>query len=121
MKTKNVRLRLEDIKQGLVLYKSHPIYGIEKHVVTGRPYASKFTGSLFVDSLSLYDDGKSFESSLSLIDAGIMPGEGYNHRRSFRKLKQAEEWQIKMRTDKQFIAAQKAHERRCDELHWQGE
>lgn len=116
MKTKNVRLRLKDIKHGVVFYVSHPVYGISKNIALGKPYLNAI--GYFVNCLIIFDDGESYKDSRSLGDAGIMPGESYNHRRSFRKLKQAEEWRNKMITDKGFIAAQTKHEESCRDWFW---
>ena len=109
MKTKNTRVRAKDIKQGVTIYVSHPVYGIEKRLIESKPYTNKHTGSLFVDSITQYETWD-FKDNFSLNDAGISPGKGYNGRRSFFKLKHAEEWARKMKTDPAFSAQQARHE-----------
>ena len=109
MKTKNTRVRVKDIKQGITIYVSHPVYGIDKHLIASKPYISKYVGSLFADSIKQYETWD-FKDNFSLRDAGISPGEGYNGRRSFFKLKHAEEWARKMKTDPAFSARHDRHE-----------
>ena len=111
MKTKNVRVRVKDIKQGVQIFRSHPFFGVEEIQVKSRPYNSSLVGSLFAKSASKYGD-----DTFSLSDAGIMNGESYNDRRTFFKRKQAEEWAKKMKTDKAVIARHEAHLQRCKEL-----
>ena len=109
MKTKNTRVRVKDIKQGITIYVSHPVYGIDKHLIASKPYISKYVGSLFADSIKQYETWD-FKDNFSLRDAGISPGEGYNGRRSFFKLKHAKEWARKMATDPAFSVQQVRHE-----------
>ena len=101
MKTKNVRVRVKDIKQGVTIYIAHPAYGIEEAVVVTRPYVSHFTGYLLFDVYTKYG-----YNSESVGDAGITSGDSYNYRRTFFKRKHAEEWVNKMATDKGFLKNQ---------------
>lgn len=105
MKTKNVKVRIKDVKQGKILYISHPFYGIDKVTVVSRPYVSKHTGFLFFDIRTSYGT-----TSKSICDAGISPGEGYNNRRTFFKRKHAEEYQNRMKDDPKVIAVHLRHE-----------
>ena len=108
MKTKNVKVRVEDIKHGRIIYTAHPVYGISKWKVAGKPYFNRSVGALFVPYVSC--GNASYKSERSLRDAGITAGNSYNGRRSFFKLKQAEEWVKKWKDDKGFIAQQREHE-----------
>lgn len=108
MKTKNVRVRTKDLYYGMVVYVSHPVYGIREYQIVGKPYISKLTRAAFVEVGSMNSNG--YRHAMSLDDAGIPQGESYNHRRTFRKYKHAEEWAKKMRNDKGFVAAQEKHE-----------
>lgn len=108
MKTKNVKVRVKDIKAGVTVYTAHPVYGIEKSVVINKPFMIKGSGLFFkVNSISKYGD---YETEHSICDAGIKKGESYNYRRTFFKLKHAEEWAKKMLTDKGFIKQQQRHD-----------
>lgn len=51
MKTKNVKVRMQDIKQGATIYVAHPVYGINKYIIKGKPFLSKYTNSLFVKAV----------------------------------------------------------------------
>lgn len=122
MKTKNVRVRPQDLKQGVTVFKVHPIYGIEKYLITGRPYMHNDVG-LFVPAKQTYDDGFTFEDSFSLHDAGIIdlrarhnPCDSYNGRRTFFKLKHAQEWMEKWSTQRQFKIQHAEHVLRNDEM-----
>lgn len=107
MKTGNCRVRVKDIKSGKTIYVAHPVYGIEKHTLIGRPYNSQFTNSLFANTTKMFC-GK--PEMFSLCDAGITAGSGYNWRRSFFKLKHAEDWATRMKSDPKFIAWLEWHE-----------
>lgn len=118
MKTKNVKVRLKDVKAGLTMYVSHPVYGIEKFVVIGRPFQVGSIG-LFVDVKISYGDN--FESGnyindRSLSDMGITSL--YNDRRTFFKLKHAKEWQNKWSKQEGFIRRHEQHEQRCKDFAW---
>jgi len=41
MKTKNCRVRVKDIKQGITIFVSHPVYGINEYVVDSKPFIHK--------------------------------------------------------------------------------
>lgn len=119
MKTKNVKVRLEDVKAGVTMYVSHPVYGIEKHVVMGKPFLSKHTNSLFVKVKSFYGDNfedGNYVSERSLCDMGITSL--YNDRRTFFKLKHAKEWQNKWSKQEGFIRRHEQHEQWCEDFAW---
>lgn len=106
MKTKNVKVRLKDIKQGVTVYVAHPVYGIEKLLVDSKPYMHPTVKSLFIRTVTEY--GKSTDS---LRDMGVYGY--YNGRRTFFKLKQAEEWMRKWSKSESFIADHKRREEWC--------
>jgi hypothetical protein len=111
MKTANVKVRLKDIRQGVTIYISHPIYGIEHLIVSSKPKVSKTTGALFFSATRLFDNGLIVHDTLeSIRDSGICGGNSYNGRRTFFKLKHAEEWQRKSLKDPKFLAIHKRHE-----------
>ena len=114
MKTKNVKVKLKDLKQGKIFYTAHPVYGIDTWVCQGKPkiYNHKVTNykSLFVPASSIYD-GKICpveEFGQSAEDTGITST--YNDRRTFRKKKQAEAWMKKWEKDKGFQERHARHE-----------
>ena len=112
MKTKNTRVRVRDIKQGVMIHTAHPVYGISSYLVVSRPYMVEGIG-LFMKvkrKCSIY--GKTYVTERSLNDAGITPGNSYNGRRTFFKLKHAEAWVKKWGTDIGFIKSHTEHERR---------
>lgn len=100
MKTGSCRVREKDIKAGKTIYVAHPAYGIVKHTLIGRPYISKYTGSLFADTSRIFCGEP---ENFSLCDAGISKGSGYNWRRSFFKLKHAEDWVNRMKSNPNFV------------------
>jgi len=104
MKTKNVRVRTSDIKYGRIIYKSSPFYGIDKYKVLSRPYFVKGIG-LFFDVL----DGSGYKDKISICDAGINAGDSYNNKKTFFKLKHADEWAKKMKNDVQVLIKHKRH------------
>ena len=110
MKTKLVKVHIEDIKQGRIFYVSHPFYGIERIKVLSRPYMVSGIG-LFFDYKTPYGI-----SRRSVSDSGISNGKGYNNRRTFFKLKQAEEWQNKMKTDPETIDRHERHLRMNEKI-----
>ena len=109
MKTKNTRVRIKDIKQGVTIYTSHPVYGIEKRFLLSKPFKSASGISNFCKQHTEHV----FNSDFSLRDAGVTKGESYNYRRSFFKRKHAEEWARKMKNDKGFI---KHHQKHLDSM-----
>jgi hypothetical protein len=109
MKTANVKVRLKDLKQGVTIYISHPVYGIDKLLVASKPYYSSVTGSSFFKTIKRYDWGL-YEGRYSTKDAGICCENTYNGRRTFFKLKHAEEWQRKSLKDPKFLAIHARHE-----------
>lgn len=118
MKTKNVKVKFKDIKQGVTLYISHPVYGIERLTVVGKPYYHKTVRSFFVTVVQHYDMGN-YKTERSLNDMGVTST--YNDRRTFFKLKHAEEWAKTWSTDKGFQQRHAAHEEWCsmlDEDHY---
>ena len=114
MKTKNVKVRTQDLKAGVTVYVSHPVYGIMKHTITSCPYMEKGIG-LFVKCKTHFDDWICESDSFSLRDAGVIGGNSYNGRRTFFKLKHAEAWANKWKRDKVFIAQHARHERSNEE------
>lgn len=107
---KNTRIRIKDVKNGLVMYRAHPVYGIEKYTVLGKPYLTKHGKSLFVKVLRYSSiEGECYKSEISLVDAGITKGDSYNGRRCFRKLKQAEAWAAKWGKSPTFIKQHQRH------------
>jgi hypothetical protein len=115
MKTKNCRVRVDQIKNGVRVFTSHPVYGIDERKVIGKPFISKYGKSLFVKCYTKYG-----EDDFSLMDAGITAGNSYNYRRTFFKRKQAEEWAAKMKTDPGFLRQQAYHEAQCKKMDWMG-
>lgn len=117
MKTKNVKVRIGDIRQGRVAYVAHPVYGIEKVAFLGRPYINKTVESPWVDTITYPGQSSGYERGRSLCDMGVT--DLYNGRRTFWKLKHAEAWVKKWGTDLGFQAQQAEHEEFCammDEL-----
>lgn len=123
MKTKNVKVRLKDITSGRIVYTAHPVYGIMKTRLLSRPIpGSSMLSSVYfkesncwVMSQYIFDNGFISEPSRhSLADMGITSQ--YNDRRTFFKLKQAEEWMNKWKTDKGFIQRHKEHEDLCRDM-----
>lgn len=113
MKTANVKVREKDIKQGVTIYVAHPVYGIDKYRIKGKPYLHKVVNCMFVDVEHILENN-SFNTYTSLRDCGIIKGSSYNGRRTFFKLKQAKEWMDKWVTQKQFKEQQEFHEYICE-------
>lgn len=109
MKTKNVKVRAQEVRQGRVAYVAHPVYGIEKVTFVGRPYMNKHTNSLFVRVEANYL--RTGYTTRSLCDMGVTAL--YNGRRTFWKLKQAEAWVKKWSTSPSFQAQHADHEEFC--------
>lgn len=105
-------LTLEDIKIGMDIYIAHPFYGIDHIVVLGMPYVNSSTNSLFVEARIIYETWELTDSK-SLDDAGIT--DFYNSRRSFRTLKEAEEYVNVSKTDADIIEKHIKHSILCDE------
>lgn len=116
MKTRNVKARVADMKAGVTIYTAHPVYGIVKRLITGRPYMEKGIG-LFVPCF-VYRSFGGYETTSSLCDMGVSPGNSYNGRRTFFKLKQAEAWAKKWATDTGFKIGHARHEDNCEGLLW---
>lgn len=114
MKTANVKVRVKDVRKGVTMYTAHPIYGIDKYVADGRPFMVAGVG-LFVNVKvqSQFSVNGSYVTKRSLCDAGITPGNSYNGRRTFFKLKHAQAWMDKWATDKGFRKSHAEHERWC--------
>jgi hypothetical protein len=92
MQAHKSKLRFRDIRAGVSGYVSHPIYGVERVEFLGKPYWHKDINSWFVPTKNCFSDGTgSYKTERSLQDMGIYSA--YNGRRTFRKLKQAKEWQ----------------------------
>ena len=110
MKTKNVKVRFEDVKNGRTMNTAHPVYGIETYQVSGKPFLTS-NGSWFFLAKKVWDDQAfSFVSEFSIIDCGISGSNntygikaGYNGRRTFFKKKHAIEWMNKWKNDPSFI------------------
>lgn len=118
MKTKNVRVKFQDIKTGRIIYVAHPVYGIERFVIRSKPYFNPRVGSHFV-KVEVRAKDFSFQDSRSLHDMGIPSNptnasQFYNGRRAFFKLRQAEEWKRKWIKDKGFQRWQSRHEQETD-------
>lgn len=108
---KNTRVRVKDIKAGVTIYVAHPVYGIEKRVIAGRPYMNANTNSLFVCCMCRFlSNGEVYYSDHSLRDMGITEGSSYNGRRTFFKMKHAEAWADKWKHDAGFKAQHARHE-----------
>lgn len=114
MKTKNVKVRVKDIRAGVTIYTAHPVYGIRLSVVASKPFMHMGIG-LFYKAKVTCKSG-SYVTDNSICDDGITKGESYNYRRTFFKLKHAERWAKKMRTDPGFITQQRRHEQACGEM-----
>jgi len=114
MKTANVKVRVKDVRQGVTMYTAHPVYGINQYVAAGKPFMVQGIG-LFVNVKvkSMFSVTGSYVTKRSLCDAGISPGNSYNGRRTFFKLKHAQAWVKKWATDKGFQASHAEHERWC--------
>lgn len=113
MKTKNVKVRKEDIKAGRMVYVSHPVYGIEACLILSRPYQVSDIGMAF--NYRNVDHG--YETHRFLNDSGISNGDSYNNKRTFFKIKHAKEWARKMAKSHIFIARQERHERFVSEIN----
>jgi len=123
MKTKNVTVKMKDIKAGVTIFVAHPVYGIDEYIVTSKPYPVFHSQSIYPSNppkvlgmffncrwiFSSCEDSDPIEDSRSCQDAGITAGESYNYRRTFFKRKHAEEWCRKMKTDPGFIAQHQKH------------
>lgn len=121
MKTKNVKVRLKDVKAGVTMYVAHPVYGIEKHFVLGLPYQNSNIG-LFVKVKTSHAENfekGNYVNSRSLCDMGITSL--YNDRRTFFKLKHAQEWMNKWSKQEGFIRRQAEHEEWCEAMDWMDE
>lgn len=88
---KNTRIRIADVKHGLVFYTAHHKHGIEgPFYVLGKPCKATVSGrENFINVKVQGHKGRLWQQQRSLDDAGILPGRGFNTRRSFRKLSQA--------------------------------
>lgn len=117
MKTAKVKVRVKDVRQGVTMFTAHPVYGINKYVATGKPFMVQGIG-LFVNVKvqSNFSVNGSYVTKRSLCDAGISPGNSYNGRRTFFKLKHAQAWMDKWATDKGFQASHAEHERWCSSM-----
>lgn len=104
MKTKNVKVRLKDIKVGRRIFTAHPLLGIDEWWVVSKPYLTTSCGLLFVESetVSLFNNKETYVRARSLGDAGIVE-RGINWRRSFFKRKHAEAYVNRFRNDPKFI------------------
>lgn len=120
MKTKQVRLKFDQIKAGVVGYVAHPMYGIRRVVFKGRPYFKDHTPNVPPSRPSWWVDTEcehGLKDYSSICDMGIPAPHTnfltpfYNDRRTFRKLKHAEEWCRKWKNDPGFIARHAKHER----------
>lgn len=119
MKTKNVKVKLKDVRAGVTAYVSHPIYGIRRIQFRGVPYMEKRIG-LFVPTReeNQYAENGFYEGTSSLDDMGITSQ--YNDRRTFFKLKHAEAWADKWKNDPGFIKRHARHEQLCEDMYDMG-
>lgn len=112
MKTSNVKVKFKDLKQGITIFVSHPVYGIEELKVLGKTFLKPigYKKVYFVNVLHSSEYGN-FETDRSLRDMGVY--DSYNGRRVFFKRKHAEEWMRKWSKQPSFIKHQKEHEDMC--------
>lgn len=114
MKTKNVKVKPKDLKQGVTIYTAHPLYGIEHRVVMSKPYIRNGIG-LCCNSITFIGD-RTYDDHFFLEDCGIYDlsitddCDSYNSRRTFFKLKHAEEWVRKWSESEVFKTKQQRHE-----------
>tara|TARA_B100000700_G_C14978708_1_gene825221 strand:- start:285 stop:677 length:393 start_codon:yes stop_codon:yes gene_type:complete len=102
MKTKNVRIRLKDIRKGKSVYVAHPRFGVTRLIIMSKPYMEKDFG-LFVKVLeeNKYFDSGYYETTKSLSDMGVY--NIYSYRRTFHNEEQAERYVNRFKGDKHFI------------------
>lgn len=116
MKTKNVKIKPKDIKAGVTAYIAHPFLGIDKVVFTSRPYVGKHSEFPRANVLRVSElfVGKVYKSEVFLGDAGIITS--YNDRRTFFKLKHAEEWVRKWSANPRAIERHNDHIEFCKSM-----
>ena len=96
MKVSKTKVRLKDLRAGITIYVASPMHGIEKYLVLSTPYKVDLgysitkSYSMFFRSRKYYSDWV-YDSTTSARDAGIVAN-NYNDRKTFFKLKHAEEW-----------------------------
>lgn len=111
MKTKNVKVRAKDLKQGVTVYTACPWYGGTKRIViTGKPKKHADSGfySVSYEAESYIYPGELTQSYFCLGDYG-MPDSYGNDKRVFFKRKHAEEYIRRVKSDPQAIARQEKH------------
>ncbi|AXF53033.1 MAG: hypothetical protein [Caudoviricetes sp.] len=121
MQASKVKVRLKDIRSGVTVYTAHPVYGIDKVVITSRPFMKYLScGSplaLFVKTRvpSFIHPGEFFEMEQALSDMGVY----FNYRtdrRTFFKLKHAEQWVKQQGSCPKFKERQANHDEWCKTL-----
>lgn len=107
MKTKNVKIKLKNIKAGVVGYASHPVYGIYKVEFLGRP----FSNNSYVECKVGYGSSNMRHDIKSLRDLGITSVR--TDQRTFFKLKHAQKWEREWAKSDGFQKRQAAYENWC--------
>ncbi len=97
MSIKNKKITAKDLKAGVTVYVSTPNYkGIDKYVITGKAKINEYGFNIYPCRHFHFVNGqwRRFNASNGYFpnDAGLSPSESYNGRRTFRKLKHAQEW-----------------------------
>lgn len=110
---KNTRVRVKDIKAGVTIYVAHPVCGIKKRVIAGRPFMRMGIGIFVKCKYRMSHDGSVYYVNHSLGDMGITKGDSYNGRRAFFKLKHAEAWADKW---KHTVGFKKQHARHEEDI-----
>lgn len=108
MKTKNVRIKLKDIRKGKVVYIGHPKFGIQKVIILSKPDNEFFINCLEENE---FCEGGYLERNRSLIDMGVV--NPYNYRRTFHNETQARRYVNKFKYDQKFISYWNRHMEEC--------
>ncbi|MBF84513.1 MAG: hypothetical protein CL489_08570 [Acidobacteria bacterium] len=113
MKTKNVRIRLKDIRKGKTVYIAHPKFGVVRAIINSKPFMNRDIG-LFVHVLeeNEYFEGGYYETTKSLSDMGVY--NVYNYRRTFHNHEQAERYVDRYVNDKGFLEHWERHLKSVD-------
>ena len=115
-----IKVRTKDLKSGVTVYVSHPVYGIEKMLILSKPYnfGQGFLGKP-IPIVKCYHmiAGKYIKTTGYLNDMGICEGNTTNGRRTFFKLKHAVAYQESMMLCPKFLKDQEDHERRCADMY----
>ena len=121
MQTSKVKVRLKDIRAGVTVYTAHPVYGVDKAFITSRPFMKYLSCgaplALFVKTRvpsSIYP-GEFIEMEQSLSDMGVY-FTYMTDRRTFFKLKHAEQWVKQQGSCPKFKERQENHDKWCETL-----